>query len=120
MNNIPAPRFRRTRIAAVSLLAAAFLSACVVAPAPRRVAFPQGEVEVESTIPPPVPYTEVIPAPPFAGAVWISGYWGWSGGRHHWVPGRWTQPRPGYRWQPHHWEQGSRGGWHLRGGFWAR
>ncbi|MEO8249733.1 MAG: hypothetical protein ABI589_10210 [Burkholderiales bacterium] len=120
MNNIPAPGFRIARLAAVSLLAAAVLSACVVAPAPRRGAYPVQEVVVESNLPPPAPYTEVIPAPPYTGAVWVGGYWGWSGGRHQWVPGRWAQPRPGYAWRPHRWEPAARGGWVLRGGFWAR
>ena len=69
--------------------------------------------------PPPAPYAEVIPAMPYAGAVWIGGYWGWSGGRHHWVPGYWERPRPGYRWEPHRWE--SRGGhWQLHMGGWVR
>lgn len=112
---------RGVRLAAVSLLAAAGLSACVVAPAPRRaVAYPVDEVVVESNVPPPAPYTEVVPAAPYPGAIWVGGYWGWSGGRHQWVPGYWTQPRPGYHWRPRRWEPAPRGGWVLRGGFWVR
>ena len=68
---------------------------------------------------PPAPYAEVVPVVPYAGAVWVGGYWGWSSGRHRWVPGYYERPRPGYRYEPHRWE--SRGGrWHLRGGGWVR
>ncbi|MCK7498558.1 MAG: hypothetical protein MZW92_53975 [Comamonadaceae bacterium] len=61
-----------------------------------------GEVVVDGA--PPAPYAEVIPVIPFAGAVWLGGYWGWRGGRHHWVSGHWTHPRPGHYWRPHRWE----------------
>ena len=118
-------------------LAAALLTACVVAPYPaRRVvysqpvpAYPQqpgydqsvpvdGD-EVVVDVAPPAPYVEVVPVIPFAGAIWIGGYWGWRGGRHAWVPGRWEHPRPGYGWRPHAWVQQG-GHWHLRGGGWVR
>ena len=118
--NHPVAYRRLIRLGAISLLAAAGLSACVVAPPARRVAYPVDEQIIEANVPPPAPYTEIVPAAPYPGAVWVGGYWGWSGGRHHWVTGRWAQPRPGYAWRPHRWEQGPRGGWYLRGGFWAR
>lgn len=111
---------KTARLAAVSALALAGLSACVVAPAPRRAAYPVDEAVIESGVAPPAPYTEAIPAAPYPGAVWIGGYWDWSGGRHHWVSGRWAQPRPGYRWHARRWEPAPRGGWVLRGGYWAR
>lgn len=101
-------------------VAALALSACVVAPYPRQAAYypeASGPVIVADVPPPPL-YAEVVPAPPFAGGVWIGGYWGWSGGRHQWVGGRWERPRPGYAWAPHRWEQ--RGGrWHLHQGGWV-
>jgi len=56
---------------------------------------------------------------PFAGALWINGYWGWQGGRHVWVGGRFEHPRPGYTWQPHRWVQHDNR-WHLEGGRWMR
>ena len=110
------------RLACVAACALA-LSACVVAPYPRQVAYggggyaPDGDVIVD--IAPPAPYVEVVPALPYAGGVWIGGYWGWQGNRHAWVPGRWDRPRVGYAYRPHAWVQiGSR--WHLRGGGWIR
>ena len=111
-------------IAGTCVAATLALSACVVAPYPQQqVVYPQNEPggpEVVVGLAPPAPYVEVIPAAPFLGALWISGYWGWSQGRHQWVPGRHVQPRPGHRWEPHHWAQGPRGNWHLRGGRWTR
>jgi hypothetical protein len=68
---------------------------------------------------PPAPYAEVVPAVPFAGAVWIGGYWGWEGGRHRWFPGRWEHPRVGYRWRPHAWVHEG-GHWREHGGGWER
>ena len=118
-------------------LSAALLSACVVAPYPGRVVYsqpvpayaqpapgyaqpvPADGDEVVVDVAPPAPYVEVVPAIPFAGAIWIGGYWGWRGGRHYWAPGRWEAPRPGYSWRPHAWvNQGGR--WHLHGGGWVR
>jgi hypothetical protein len=120
----------KARLLIVSL-SALLLSACVVAPYPyaqRRVVYaepvPAGgpaydESSVVVDVAPPAPYVEVVPALPYAGAIWIGGYWGWSGGRHQWVPGRWEHGRPGYHWRPHAWvNQGGR--WQLHGGGWVR
>lgn len=110
--------YPKTIAAALSALA---LSACVVAPYPQQAGYypePGGPIAVVD-VAPPAPYVEMVPAIPFAGAVWIGGYWGWSGGRHNWVGGRWERPRQGYTWSPHRWEQ--RGGrWELHGGGWVR
>lgn len=114
--------------------AGAALSACVVqpypyryhqaayvAPAPVVAGNPNGDYapndEVIVDVAPPPPYAEVVPVMPFAGAVWIGGYWGWSGGRHVWIGGRWEHPRPGYYWAPHRWVA-TGGRWHLVGGGW--
>jgi WXXGXW repeat (2 copies) len=111
----------------VSLSAVMLLSACIVAPYPaRRVVYAepvpaqgyeQSDVIVDAA--PPAPYVEVVPVIPYAGAIWVGGYWGWGGGRHQWVPGRWDRPRAGYNYRPHAWvQQGNR--WHLHGGGWVR
>ena len=67
------------RILAVALSALA-LSACVVAPYPRQAAYyPEaGGSVVVTDVPPPAPYVEPVPVVPYAGAIWIGGYWGWS------------------------------------------
>ncbi len=109
-----------SKVIAAAALCAATLSACVVAPArPYAYAYePAGEVVV-TDVAPPAPYVETVPVVPYAGAIWIGGYWGWRGGRHSWVPGRYEAGRPGYHWEQHHWAQ-REGRWHLEGGGWRR
>jgi hypothetical protein len=77
---------------------------------------PVQEVVVEATPPPPI--EEVRPAPPFEGAVWIPGYWHWSGSRHVWVGGRWSARPAGYAWEQHRWDRRDDGRWVHRPGHW--
>jgi hypothetical protein len=107
-------RIRLTLLWAAAVLS---LSACVVAPYYPYQSTGYGEAVAVADVPPPAPYAEVVPVAPFLGAVWLGGYWGWGGGRHHWVPGRWDRPRAGYYWQPHRW-QPIGGRWQLSGGGW--
>jgi hypothetical protein len=74
---------------------------------------PAQEVVVQEA--PPEPIVEVRPAVPFAGAVWIPGYWHWNGNRHFWVGGHWSAPRRGWVWEPNHWQQTPRGWVHVPG-----
>jgi hypothetical protein len=110
----------KLKLLLVAAVSASALSACVVAPYPRQAGYyPPAGASVVVDVAPPAPYAEAVPVVPFAGAVWIGGYWGWSGSRHSWVPGRWEHPRAGYAWAPQRWEQ--RGGrWHLHEGGWQR
>jgi hypothetical protein len=104
------------------LLSALALAGCVVAPYPPRpvaVYADTGEPVASTEVPPPAAYAEVVPVMPFAGAIWLGGYWGWHGGRHHWVHGHWAQPRVGFFWSPYRWAP-YQGRWHLRGGGWVR
>jgi hypothetical protein len=116
---------RRLAHLVLGTLGALTLSACVVAPYPAHPAYgapvygPAGAPVVVTDVAPPPLYVEPVPPVPFAGAVWIGGYWGWSGGRHAWVPGRWEHPRPGYTWEPHRWENHA-GRWELHGGRWRQ
>ena len=68
---------------------------------------------------PPAPIVEVRPAMPFAGAVWIPGYWRWGGHHHVWVGGHWSASRAGWNWEPNRWEHTPRG-WVHRPGHWRR
>lgn len=108
---------------AIAALCGASLSACVVAPVGHPYGYGYGygaggEVVV-ANVAPPAPYYEPIPPLPYAGAVWINGYWGWQGGHHAWVGGRYEPGRPGYAYEPHHWVQHDHH-WQLEGGQWAR
>ena len=113
-------------------MSALLLSACVVAPYPRQVGYgsvgygtgygqpvPQAN-EGYVSVAPPAPYVEVIPLLPFAGAIWINGFWNWHGGRHHWSPGRYERPREGYGYRQHSWGQRGQGQWQQNGGGWYR
>ncbi len=99
--------------AGAALLLSLALAGCVVVPADPYYA--AGPVLVA----PPPPRAEVVGVAPYPGAIWISGYWNWTGHRHDWVGGHWEAPRPGYRWVPHHWSH-ERDGWRLNRGHWER
>jgi hypothetical protein len=43
--------------------------------------------------PPPAPLVEERPQQPFAGAMWIDGYWSWTGQTWGWVAGFWRDDR---------------------------
>ncbi len=59
------------------------------------------EIAVERR--PPREIVEVLPARPFPHAVWVKGYWHWTGSSYVWVSGRWSAARPGYVWRQPHW-----------------
>lgn len=110
------------RVSVLAALTGVTLSACVVVPANRHVysdggAYPSAGGPVYTDVPPPAPYEEAMPALPYAGAVWIGGYWNWYGGRYSWVPGRWTRGHPGRVWVAPRYVPYGRG-WHYHGGHW--
>jgi WXXGXW repeat (2 copies) len=53
---------------------------------------------VAVTGPPPEPMREPRPQPPDAQAVWVAGYWHWSGMQYTWIPGHWENAPPGASW----------------------
>jgi hypothetical protein len=109
-------KLMKTSLVLASLLVAAALSGCVVAPVPAARPYYYGQPVM---VAPPPPRVEYIGQPPYPGHVWIGGYWHWTGGRHDWVPGRWEAPRSGYYWKPHRWEQDGQY-WRQTGGQWER
>ena len=123
MSLMKPPPSRRVLLAAW-LAGAAALAGCVVAPMPGAVYADPGGAPTQTTVyapvAPPAPYYEVQPPLPYPGAIWIGGYWNWSGHRHVWVPGRYERPRPGDHYAPHRWSRSPRGGWYLQGGGWIR
>jgi hypothetical protein len=48
--------------------------------------------------PPPEPMREPRPQAPDAQAVWVAGYWHWSGMQYTWIPGHWERAPPGASW----------------------
>ncbi len=121
IRNAADPRRLRLPQAAVALATLA-LGACVVQPVGPDYGYggaayyTPGPYAYVST-PPPEPRVEVMGVAPGPGYLWLTGYWGWAGGRHEWVPGRWEAPRPGYYYEPHRWVHEDRG-WRLHEGGW--
>jgi hypothetical protein len=75
------------------LVLASTLAACV----PTESALPPRGVAVSG--PPPAPIEEVAPAAaPFPAAVWVAGYWHWTGMHYAWIPGHWENAPPGTAW----------------------
>src|SRR5688572_25854025 len=48
--------------------------------------------------PPPAPVPEQRPNPPNQQAVWVPGYWHWTGMQYAWITGHWDAPPPGAIW----------------------
>jgi hypothetical protein len=48
--------------------------------------------------PPPAPVGEERPPAPAPNAVWVAGYWHWTGAQYTWIPGHWDAPPPGASW----------------------
>jgi WXXGXW repeat (2 copies) len=82
-------------IAAVvfALATAALADGCVVE---GGVSAPATGVAVSG--PPPEPMREAPPPAPDAQAVWVAGYWHWSGMQYTWIPGHWERAPPGASW----------------------
>ncbi|MFZ1866802.1 MAG: hypothetical protein WAU39_21450 [Polyangiales bacterium] len=75
---------------------------------------PEPSWVVVGTAPPPLRF-EVRPPRPFAGAVWVSGYWWWSGVRYVWIGGRYIRPLAGYRFVGPRWVFSGGYYYHVRG-----
>jgi WXXGXW repeat (2 copies) len=53
--------------------------------------------------PPPEPMREMRqPPPPGGSAMWIAGYWHWTGMQYTWIPGHWVVPPAGTQWRAPH------------------
>lgn len=59
--------------------------------------------------PPPPLLVEVPGAAPSRDAIWIPGFWAWSGTRFVWVAGDWSAPWPGHTWVEGHWKRSGAG-----------
>jgi hypothetical protein len=96
---------------AISMLALA-TSGCI---ATADVAVPRGIVVAG---PPPAPREEIRTSPQSPSAVWVSGYWHWTGASYTWIPGHWEVAPPGARWYGPRYVQGGDGRYYYEpGGF---
>lgn len=65
---------------------------------------------VQAPYDPPPPRDESRSPQPFAGAVWVGGFWQWNGAAFVWIPGSWrVAPGVGVRWQVPYWRPRARG-----------
>ena len=85
---------------------------------------PDSDIAAEQTTrapePPPALKVETPPPPPVTVAVWIAGFWQWSGTSWVWIPGSWQlRPEPSATWRAPEWR--ARGSFHvLIPGGWVR
>jgi hypothetical protein len=64
-----------------------------------------GYVGYYASVPPPPVRVEAFGVAPGPGFVWVSGYYGYNGGRYAWVPGTWRRPPRGrVAWEAGRWE----------------
>jgi hypothetical protein len=69
--------------------------------------------------PPPTPREEIRSAPQSPGALWVSGYWHWTGASYTWIPGHWEVAPPGSRWYGPRYVQGNDGRYYYQPGGYA-
>ncbi len=68
--------------------------------------------------PPPAPIAEQPQMPPPGpGAVWVAGYWHWTGMQYAWIPGHWENAPPGTAWAAPRYVKGE-GGYFYEEGRW--
>jgi hypothetical protein len=107
---------RRLAYALAALLGSSPVAGCVATSSPP----PSRGVVVSG--PPPPAVAEARTAPPGPNAVWLDGYWHWTGAQYAWIPGHWEQPPPGAAWYGPRYvsSEGSHfyepGGWRSPGG----
>jgi hypothetical protein len=88
---------------------------------------PDDDIASEQTTtapaPPPPPKPEAPPPPPVAVAVWVPGFWQWSGTTWVWIGGSYQlRPDPRTRWRAAEWQPRGTvhvlipGGWVRLGG----
>jgi WXXGXW repeat (2 copies) len=87
----------KTIVACISLWAVFAVAGCVVE---AGMSAPPSGVAVSG--PPPQPLQETRLPPPDSAAVWIAGYWHWTGMQYTWIPGHWEAAPPGARWRAPH------------------
>jgi hypothetical protein len=84
----------RARIAALSLSATFVVPSCVIEAGP-----PAQPYGMAVAAPPPRPLVEVQSPGSDPHALWIPGYWHWTGIQYAWIPGHWEVGPPGARWR---------------------
>ena len=87
----------RTTSIRILVAAAALVTLGGCAVYPDNAGYASTGVDIYAPVAPPAPILETYGAAPYAGAVWVDGYWTWRNNQHVWTRGRWESARPGYR-----------------------
>ena len=64
---------------------------------------------------PPAARLEVCPPVPYASAIWVKGYWWWSGISYAWISGHYVRPIRGYHFVAPRWVSYGGYRYHIRG-----
>ncbi len=72
---------------------------------PGRIHEPASVPHDTAPAPPPPLLVETQGTPPSREAVFIPGFWAWSGHRFAWVAGVWSAPYAGHAWVEGHWKR---------------
>jgi len=75
---------------------------------PARVHAPPPVAHVTSPVAPPPLLVESPGTPPGRDAVWIPGFWTWTGSRWAWALGNWSAPNQGRTWLEGTWKRSGR------------
>ncbi len=86
-----------TAVAVVSLSLAAGCGPSLARP--QMTAAPVSDF-VEVPYPPPAARTEIVPARPHGGDLWVDGQWSWVGKQWRWESGAWVAAPEGATFQP--------------------
>ena len=73
-------------------------------------------VDIAHHHPDPAVREEARPVAPSPTAVWVSGYWHWTGASYTWIPGRWEAAPPGSQWYGPRYVQGGDGRYYYEPG----
>lgn len=110
---------RRWTVGVLEIAVAAQLGGCVAT----ETAVPASSVRgVAVSGPPPAPLAEATapganPGAPNPGAVWVTGYWHWTGMQYTWIPGHWENAPPGTAWAAPRYVR-AEGGYFYEAGGW--
>lgn len=60
----------------------------------------RGDTFVRVPYPPPAAQVELVPPQPSEDAVWVDGFYRWTGRDYIWTPGDWVVPEAGLKYAP--------------------
>lgn len=100
-------------------LSSLMLSGCQHTPTHADHTVPMNATTYYVKVAPPAQPQITRPQKPNKNAIWIDGYWSWTGTNYTWAKGYWHSKKPvGQEWSPSHWVKTDRG-WYRKHGKWV-